>query len=176
MRMEIVSFRHSLGMPASSNSKAIWRPSPAVRSSFLMGLTLSLFIVALVGVCLGPRAVVVYVGGALFGVALLDSVNYVQHYGLRRNVVSEEDATVFEPVGVHHSWDCSNVLSNVFLFELGRHADHHLSGSKPYPLLDMTGNAPEYPYGLVTMTILAFAPSVFKGIAHPVLDNIAKRK
>lgn len=174
--MEIVSLRHSLGLSATGNTKAIWRPSPAVRSSFLRGLAFSLFLVALVRVCLGPRALAVYVGGAVLGVALLDSGNYVEHYGLRRKVVSDEDATVFETVKVKHSWDCSNVLSNVMYFELGRHSDHHVSGSKPYPLLDFTGNAPEYPYGLVTMSLLAFTPSVFKSIAHPALDNMAKRQ
>jgi alkane 1-monooxygenase len=91
---------------------------------------------------------------------LLELVNYVEHYGIRRKEVSPGR---FERVNPLHSWNASHILSNFFLFQLQRHSDHHAYAHKRYQVLNHYDESPQLPYGYPTMILLAlFPPFYFK--------------
>lgn len=77
----------------------------------------------------GTWGAIYFVGSAIIGVFFLETVNYIEHYGLSRKELSPG---VFEPVDIRHSWNAPHRLSNYLLFKLQRHSDHHENPYKPY--------------------------------------------
>lgn len=73
-----------------------------------------------------------YLIAAFMGIIYLETVNYIEHYGLARKELSPG---VYEPVDIRHSWNAPHRLSNYLLFKLQRHSDHHENPYKPYQTL-----------------------------------------
>ncbi len=115
----------------------------------------------LVAVIFGPKALVAWLFAALFGVLLLETVNYVEHYGLLREKLPGGRYERVRPV---HSWNSNHPLGRVLLFELTRHSDHHAYPARPYPLLRHHDRAPRLPTGYPGMILLALVPPVFQRI------------
>lgn len=62
-------------------------------------------------------------------ILLFESVNYIEHYGLERAVLPSGE---YEDIGYRHSWDSAHQLTNMLLFKLQRHGDHHVHGGKRF--------------------------------------------
>ncbi|MEO7421674.1 MAG: alkane 1-monooxygenase [Ornithinibacter sp.] len=103
---------------------------------------------------LGLWAVLLVVGGwgvlpwllvkAVVGIWLLESVNYLEHYGLlRRRLPSGR----YEHVDARHSWNSNNIGTNVLLYHLQRHSDHHANPTRRYQSLRDDPQAPVLPTG-----------------------------
>ncbi|MEE9373045.1 MAG: alkane 1-monooxygenase [Saprospiraceae bacterium] len=95
----------------------------------------------------------VFITAAILGIGLLETINYIEHYGLTR---SKDEKGRYEPVRHHHSWDSNHVLGRAVLFNLSRHADHHFNGSKKYQILNSIPASPQMPTGYPGMVVLAF--------------------
>ncbi len=92
-------------------------------------------------------------------VILLETVNYIEHYGLLRKKVNGR----YEKVAPIHSWNSDCFFSRVFLFELPRHSEHHAIAYKPYFELESVETAPQMPTGYAGMIVLAaFSPAWFR--------------
>ncbi len=129
-------------------------------------LLLEVMICALVFVFFGFTAFVCFIAASVLGMLLLETVNYIEHYGLTRKKVSEfryEDVT---PV---HSWNSDFVVGRLVLFELTRHSDHHYEPSKHYQLLDSMNGASQLPAGYPAMMLLSLAPPLWFRIMNPRL-------
>lgn len=126
------------------------------------GLTLVLF--GALAVWFRPVIVPWLLGQAAIGVCLLEAVNYLEHYGLRRQ--KRPDGT-YERVTAHHSWNSNTLVANVFLFHLQRHSDHHAHPQRRYQTLRTTDEAPQLPGGYGTMLLLAFVPPVWRRVMDP---------
>ncbi|MFM1898645.1 MAG: hypothetical protein RL577_885 [Bacteroidota bacterium] len=98
-----------------------------------------------------PRIAISWLGVSALAAILLEYVNYIEHYGLVR---SQKDR-----VGPLHSWNSNRRISRFLLFDLSRHADHHIHASKPYHCLDSGLSSPQLPGGYVQMLYLAIRPS-----------------
>jgi alkane 1-monooxygenase len=85
----------------------------------------------------------------------LTSANYIEHYGLLR--ASNPDGS-FERCLPHHSWNANYVFSNVVLFQLERHSDHHANSSRRYQSLRNFSGIPQLPNGYFGMYLLAYLP------------------
>ena len=92
---------------------------------------------------------------AVVGFSLLEVVNYLEHYGLLRQ--KREDGRRYERCRPEHSWNTDNVASNVFLYHLQRHSDHHANPVRRYQALRHFEELPELPSGYATMIVLAYA-------------------
>lgn len=92
------------------------------------------------------------------GILLLESVNYIEHYGLMRQMNSSNRYGRVQP---EHSWNSNHLLGRVLLFELSRHSDHHYSASRKYQILRHHAGAPQMPTGYPGMLILAMIPPVY---------------
>ena len=101
---------------------------------------------------------------AVIGFSLLEVVNYLEHYGLMRQ--KREDGR-YERCAPEHSWNSNNIASNVFLYHLQRHSDHHANPIRRYQALRHYDEAPELPSGYATMIVLAYVPPLWRRVMDP---------
>ena len=111
-----------------------------------------------VGFVGGAAAVAGFVGAAFFGALLLETVNYIEHYGLTRKKIS---ASRYEDPNAEHSWNSNHWVGRAMLFNLSRHSDHHAHPHRPYPILRHLEESPQMPTGYPGMMLLAAVPPVF---------------
>jgi alkane 1-monooxygenase len=139
-----------------------WRLKPG-----LMALLFSAEVLMLLGIWMSaPLAFVPFLLASLMGIVLLETVNYIEHYGLLRVKVSEFRYENAQPA---HSWNSNHPLGRFMLFELTRHSDHHAHPHKPYPVLDHFDEAPQMPAGYPAMMVLAAIPPIWFRVMNPRL-------
>ncbi|MEY3118545.1 MAG: hypothetical protein RIT30_477 [Bacteroidota bacterium] len=109
------------------------------------------------------KIAILFIVAALIGGLLLESVNYIEHYGLSRTQASEQQ---FERVQPHHSWNSNHIIGRLMLFELSRHSDHHYLASRKYQILRSFDNAPQMPTGYPGMILLSLFPPLWFKIMH----------
>ena len=88
----------------------------------------------------------------------LTSANYVEHYGLLRG---RDERGRYERCQPHHSWNSNHVLSNLVLFHLERHSDHHSNPLRRYQSLRHFEDLPQLPNGYFGMYVLAYIPPLW---------------
>jgi alkane 1-monooxygenase len=98
---------------------------------------------------------------AALGFSLLEVVNYLEHYGLKRG--RREDGR-YEITRPEHSWNSNNVASNVLLYHLQRHSDHHANPLRRYQALRHEDDAPQLPTGYAGMIVLAAIPPLWRRV------------
>lgn len=119
---------------------------------------------------LGPLGAAFFAGQALVAVSLLEAVNYIEHYGLQRQRGSDGR---LEPVTLHHSWNAAERVSNAWLFNLQRHADHHAHPALPYVALRHHDDSPQLPTGYTGMLWLALLPPLWFALMNRRIDALA---
>jgi alkane 1-monooxygenase len=112
----------------------------------------------------GWQAFPFFLAQCVVGFSLLELVNYLEHYGLQREALPNGR---YERVTIMHSWSTPQRLTNYFLLNLQRHADHHVNAAKPYPVLLHIDGAPELPTGYAGMVLLALVPPLFRRVMDP---------
>ncbi len=112
----------------------------------------------------GPKILFFLVPEAIFGFCLLETVNYIEHYGLLRQ--KRPDGR-YEPVTPRESWNSNNVATNVVLFQLQRHSDHHANPTRRYQSLRHFDESPQLPSGYATMILLAYFTPLWRKIMDP---------
>lgn len=108
----------------------------------------------------------------LVAVWLLESVNYIEHYGLARRPLSDGG---FEPLTERHSWNAGHAVTNAALFNLGMHSAHHLEAARPFPLLYNRREMPQLPTGYAGAVLLAMLPPLWHRIMDPRARAFAER-
>lgn len=107
----------------------------------------------------GTLVLMAFTMAAVMGIVLLETVNYIEHYGLLRK---KNELGKFEPVRHNHSWNSDHPIGRALLFNLSRHSDHHYNGSKKYQVLMSLSSSPQMPTGYPGMMVLAvFQPLWF---------------
>lgn len=119
-----------------------------------------ILIFAVFGVKIGLAYTLAAIGGFL----LLETVNYIEHYGLSRKKESENRYERVKPV---HSWNSDHVVGRLMLFELSRHSDHHYQPAKKYQLLDHHPESPQMPTGYPGMMLLSALPPLWFAVMNP---------
>jgi len=131
-----------------------------VLNAWAMTLVLYGALVAAFGIEVLPWLIV----QAAVGASLLEVVNYLEHYGLLRQ--RQEDGR-YERCRPEHSWNSDNVASNVFLYHLQRHSDHHANPTRRYQALRHFEELPELPSGYATMIVMAYATPIWWRVMDP---------
>jgi alkane 1-monooxygenase len=111
----------------------------------------------------GTTSLLMFLTQSLIAISLLETINYIEHYGLERKELTQGR---FEAVQPKHSWDSDFKLTNWFLFNLGFHSDHHQNPLKHYENLKVLGESPKMPAGYSTMIILTFFPPLWKRVMN----------
>jgi alkane 1-monooxygenase len=118
---------------------------------------------------IGWEGLLFFVIVSTIGILLLETVNYIEHYGLVRK--KRENGT-YDRVRRIHSWNSNHVLGRVVLFELSRHSDHHYKADRPYQLLESHDESPLMPSGYPAMMLLALLPPLFfKVMNHRIISE-----
>jgi alkane 1-monooxygenase len=99
----------------------------------------------------------------MIGISLLETVNYIEHYGLVRE---KKENGSYERVRRWHSWNSNHVLGRIVLFELSRHSDHHFKADRPYQLLESHEESPTMPTGYPGMMLMALVPPLFFSVMN----------
>ena len=116
----------------------------------------------------GVTGLVYFLAAAMIGILLLETVNYIEHYGLRRKRRAEGG---FERVTPHHSWNSDHLLGRLMLFELSRHSDHHYIASRKYQTLRHYEKSPQMPTGYPGMMLLSLVPPLWFWVMHRQIDR-----
>lgn len=103
---------------------------------------LSLALLVGFGWAFGWLGMVFFLGQAFVAVTLLEIINYVEHYGLHRRRL---DNGRYERTTPEHSWNSNFLLTNLFLFHLQRHSDHHAYAKRRYQVLRHYDSSPHRP-------------------------------
>jgi alkane 1-monooxygenase len=98
----------------------------------------------------------------------LETINYVEHYGLLRKINSNGR---YERVKPHHSWNSNHTIGRITLYELTRHSDHHFKSSKKYQVLESIEDSPQLPYGYPTSILISFFPPLWFRIMNPLVEH-----
>jgi alkane 1-monooxygenase len=134
-----------------------WSLKNDVLNAWLMSIALFAVLVIWFGVVVLPWLI----GQAIIGICMLETVNYLEHYGLRRQKLPSGR---YERVRPSHSWNSDTVIANVFLFHLQRHSDHHIHPHRRYQALCHTDEAPQLPSGYAAMLLLALCPPLWRRV------------
>ena len=144
--------------------KSFWTLDNQVLQSYVMSVILQGGILALCGWRLLPFLLV----HNFFAWFQLTSANYIEHYGLLRG---KNESGRYESTKPHHSWNSNHILSNLTLFNLERHSDHHANPTRSYQSLRDFPNIPRLPNGYFGMYLLSYVPSLwFKTMDQRVMD------
>lgn len=141
-----------------------WR-NEMIRFSVYQILYLSL-ISMFFGIGILPYAI----GIGVVGFLLLETINYIEHYGLRRKMLENGR---FERVMPRHSWNSDHEMGRIVLFELTRHSDHHFLASRKYQILRHMDDSPQLPTGYPASMLLALVPPLWFRVMNPRLEKFA---
>lgn len=117
----------------------------------------------------GLLPMLAFIAAAFTGALLLETVNYIEHYGLQRK---ETTPGKYERALPIHSWNSSHPLGRIMLFELSRHSDHHYFASRPYQLLRHHEAAPQLPTGYPGSMILSLFPPLWFRVMDRRIDRM----
>ena len=130
-----------------------------------MSVVLYGVLIAVFGLALIPYIVI----SAVFGFTLLETVNYLEHYGLLRQKTASGR---YERCTPEHSWNSDHLVTNLFLYHLQRHSDHHANPTRRYQTLRSMDGAPNLPSGYASMIALTYFPPLWRKVMdHRVLEH-----
>lgn len=127
----------------------------------------SLYLI-LVGLVFGIVGVAAAVCTAVVSFLLLETINYLEHYGLERKRLANGK---YERVENFHSWNSNHEVGRILLYELTRHSDHHHKAYKKYQILDDYPDSPQLPFGYPTGILVALIPPIWFKIMNPRVEK-----
>ena len=148
---------HLEGVRLGRMGKTHWTWRNDILGAWAMTVVLFGGLVAVFGPVVLPYLVI----QAILGFSLLEVVNYLEHYGLLRQ---KRDDGRYEHTRAEHSWNNNNVASNVLLYHLQRHSDHHAYPTRRYQALRHVDEAPQLPTGYAGMIVLAAIPPLWRRV------------
>jgi alkane 1-monooxygenase len=159
-RTVIGSLRSALRLEREREARlgqGFWDPRNELLNAWVLTVVLFGGLIAWFGWGVAPWLAV----QAVLGFSLLEVVNYIEHYGLLRR---RTDEGKYERCRPEHSWNASNVASNIILFQLQRHSDHHAYPARRYQVLRDYEDVPQLPSGYAGMITLAMVPPLWRRV------------
>jgi len=151
---------------AASAARKKGRAFPGIWHELSAWWLISLCMASLAAYFVGVTGLIVFLCQGLTAIALLEVINYIEHYGLRRKLISEGR---YEPPAIRHSWNSDHWLSNAILIQLQRHPDHHVHPSRPFTQLQSIQEAPQLPFSYAVLSLIVFFPPLWRKVIHPSL-------
>ena len=143
---------------ANSDVKKKNKPVLSLHNEMIQFSIIQIAFVVTIFFIFGWPTTLYYLIAAGIGILLLETVNYIEHYGLQRKKTSDGK---YERAMPAHSWNSNHVIGRLFLFELSRHSDHHYLASRKYQVLRHHDDSPQMPTGYPGMLILSLVPPVW---------------
>lgn len=137
-----------------SKKQGFW----SMQNDLLIWQIFQVLMLVTIALAFGPSVLAAYVAAAFIGILLLETVNYIEHYGLSRRKLNEHRYEKAEPV---HSWNSDHIMGRLLLFELSRHSDHHAHPHRKYQILKHHDESPQLPTGYPGMMLLSAIPPLW---------------
>ena len=163
-------YRHAWQLEAQ-RMKQLGLPALHWRNEMLQYQVLQLLYLAGVWYFFSWRGLFLVLASAVVGFLLLETVNYIEHYGLRRKLLPSGK---YEPVKPVHSWNSDHELGRIFLYELTRHSDHHYKATRKYQILRHWEESPQLPYGYPSSILMALVPPLWFRVMDPLIPEAEK--
>ena len=141
------------------NGQATW----SLHNEMLRFALMQVALLLTVGLVFGGKVLLGVGVAAMIGMLLLETINYIEHYGLRRSL---GESGRYERVLPAHSWNSDHMLGRLMLFELSRHSDHHYKASRKYQILRHMEESPQLPTGYPGMMLLSTLPPLWFWVMH----------
>ncbi|MDX1669878.1 MAG: fatty acid desaturase, partial [Limnobacter sp.] len=101
---------------------------------------------------------------SVYAISLFEIVNYLEHYGLCRQKMPDGH---YERCKPEHSWNSNHLVTNLLLYQLQRHSDHHANPTRAYQALRHFEHAPQLPNGYAGMVPLAYFTPLWRKVMDP---------
>lgn len=150
-----------------AGKKGMWSPDNEILQAGAVTLALYGTLVAV----LGTTVILPLLAIALWGAFQLTSANYIEHYGLVRQKRADGR---YEQTQPHHSWNSNHIASNLAVFHLQRHSDHHAHPTRAYQSLRDFPELPTLPVGYFGMFLVAYVPPLWFRVMNPRLVAAVK--
>jgi len=145
------------------------KPTLSWRNDVLNAWTISIILCGALIAAFGVGVLPYLALQAVLGFSLLEAVNYLEHYGLARQQLPNGR---WERVDPRHSWNNNHIVTNVLLYHLQRHSDHHANPTRRYQALRHFEASPQLPSGYASMIVLAYFPPLWRRVMdHRVLAH-----
>jgi len=153
--------------------KRLKKPFISIYNEMILFAIAQISFVCVIYFFFGLYVTLAFVCAALIGKFILETINYIEHYGLKRTV---NDDGKYERVQAHHSWNSNHVIGRIMIFELSRHSDHHYRATRKYQILKHHDNAPQMPTGYPGMMVLSLLPPLWFYVMNPLVDKVITEK
>lgn len=140
-----------------------------VNNEMIRFLLIEAVLLIVIQAAFGAKVLLVFLLAALIGILLLETVNYIEHYGLGRPLNERGN---FGRVQHVHSWNSDHIVGRLMLFELTRHSDHHYQASRKYQVLRSMPEGPELPTGYPGMMLLSLVPPLWFRVVDPIVERL----
>jgi alkane 1-monooxygenase len=134
------------------------------RNELLLWHGLSLLLLIAFTLWLGAAGAVFFIAQSIGAFVSLEIINYIEHYGLERQKLADGR---YERTTHLHSWNSNYLLTNLMLFQLQRHSDHHENPRRRYQALLHYDASPQLPGGYAAMFLLALLPPLWFALINP---------
>jgi alkane 1-monooxygenase len=131
--------------------RSFWHPNNQILQSYYLTALLNIALIVWLGWVMVPFLLLHHASAYW----QLTSANYIEHYGLLRE---QDENGKYERCEPRHSWNSNHVFSNLVLFHLERHSDHHANPLRRYQALRHFDDAPQLPNGYFGVYLLAYVP------------------
>jgi alkane 1-monooxygenase len=155
---------HLEGKRLAATKQGFW----SLHNEMLRFQIIQLSILVAIFVIFDWQVLLFYLGGATIGFLLLETVNYIEHYGLRRKKISDGRYERTLPI---HSWNSNHSLGRILLLEVTRHSDHHYLANRKYQILRHFDESPQMPTGYPGMMLLSLIPPLWFKVMHEQIEK-----
>ena len=156
---------------ANDETRKRGKPVLSLHNELFQFTFIQLAFLSLIFFVFGWLVTIYFLAAAIIGILLLETVNYIEHYGLQRKSTGEGK---YERAMPEHSWNSDHVIGRLMLFELSRHSDHHYLASRKYQLLRHHDDAPQMPTGYPGMMILSLIPPLWFYVMNRKIKRLNK--
>jgi len=146
-------------------------PIYSLRNEMIQFSIIQITFISVIYFVFGGFVLLCFIAAAAIGILLLETVNYIEHYGLQRK---QTDNGTYARAMPEHSWNSNHIIGRIMLFELSRHSDHHYMASRKYQVLRHHDHSPQMPTGYPGMMILALMPPIWFYIMNRKIKTISK--
>jgi len=144
--------------------RSVW----SLQNEVLQPLFITVPLYAAMLAVFGPIMLIFLPLQAAFGWWQLTSANFIEHYGLLRQKGADGR---YERCRPEHSWNANHIPTNLILFHLQRHSDHHANPTRRYQSLRNFEGLPELPSGYPAMFALSYFPWAWRrAMDHRVIQ------
>lgn len=144
------------------------KPVLSLRNEMIVFQLIQLALVLTILFVFNWQTMLFYLASAAIGFLLLETVNYIEHYGLQRH----KGEKFFHKVLPVHSWNSNHPIGRGVLFELSRHSDHHFRANRKYQILKYHEDSPQMPTGYPGMMVLSLFPPLWFKVMNPRVHEL----